>query len=284
MRKLGMQCFLKDLFNAPESVMRFLCKLGRLHRVPVCDNNAESNVEHILKYNSLFFTPTERITGKRSQYGNRNLSVKRDFIVDRKILPNIKDNSEKLNNLEMNLKNTENSLTELNSQFNNCSEHRTELEKKQEALRKVKNELRHEVLKISEIQFQIKQLTEIYNKKKAEVIDEEQEKAYVKKKICSANSTKKEILSMMHKLIKEFLLCKKEKLKRILVLKFFREKISSLESEIKTREETQSDIEKRLLEKIVENTELKSQGYRLYHEIKKLDMDKLKPEPHGPES
>ncbi|GFR03642.1 structural maintenance of chromosomes protein 5 [Trichonephila clavata] len=283
MRKLGMQCFLKDLFIAPESVMRFLCKLSRLHQVPVCNNNAESNVEHILKYNSLFFTPTERITGKRSQYGNRNLSVKRDFIVDRKILPNIKDNSEILNNLEMKLKNTENSLNELNSKFMQCSVHRTELDKKLEALRKVKHELEHESLKISEIQFQIKQLTETYIKKKAAVIDEEQEKAYVKEKICSANSTKKEILAMMHKLIKEFLLCKKEKLKRILVLKFFSENISSLESEIKTKEKAQSDTEKCLLEKTVESTALKTQGFKLYDEIKKLDLDKLKPAQQGPE-
>lgn len=277
MKKLGMQCFLKDLFIAPESVMRFLCKLIRLHRVPVCNDKADSNIEHILKYNSLFFTPTERITGKRSQYGNKNLSVKRDFIVDRKILPNVKDNSERLQGEEMKLKSIQNSLAELNSEFQKCTESRTVLEKEQESLRKKKHELRHEISKISEIQFQIQQLTETYKKKKSEVIDEEQEKVNIKEKICRANTERKEVLSSMHKLVKEFLLYKKEKLKRILLLKFFSEQVSSLESEIKTKENELRDAEKKLVEKTVENAELKRQGFQMYNQIKEIDMEKLQP-------
>ncbi|GFT14616.1 structural maintenance of chromosomes protein 5 [Nephila pilipes] len=275
MRNLGMQCFLKDLFNAPESVMRFLCKLNRIHRVPVCDNKAESNIEHILQYNSLFFTPTERITGTRSLYGNKNLSVKRDFIVDRKILPNIKDNSETLQDLEKRLKDIQNELNQLKSKFQKYSEKRAVLEKKQEQWRREKSELQCEINKVNEIKFLIQQLTDRYNKKKSEVIDEVQEKTVVTKKICDANNERKDILSKMHRLVKEFILLKKEKLKKTLVLKFFCEKISSLESEINTREKAQQDLERCLAKKTEESDEIKKQGFKLYYEIKAKDEKQL---------
>ena len=46
-RKWGFHCYLKDLFTAPDEVMRYLCHQYRLHEIPLGNDWTTKNVDKV---------------------------------------------------------------------------------------------------------------------------------------------------------------------------------------------------------------------------------------------
>lgn len=45
--RFGFYAYLKDLVTAPNAVMAYLCKLHKLHNIPLGDENTERNVDKV---------------------------------------------------------------------------------------------------------------------------------------------------------------------------------------------------------------------------------------------
>ncbi|GBM89813.1 Structural maintenance of chromosomes protein 5 [Araneus ventricosus] len=267
MRNLGIHCYLKDLFTAPEPVMRFLCKLNRVHQVPVCTEKAESNVDTILKFSNLFFTASEKIMGKRSKYGQQSMSVRRDVLISRNILPNIKDNTAALHSAKMELQEIEKELLKYKQQYDALEKLRTQLERQQEQLRTEKNTINSEQRKLNDLRAKLGQITEIYDKKAKDIIDEEEEKNKVTVAVCNLNAKKLEILTEIHKIVKEILHLKKEIATSILYMRGFGEKISSLEVKISYQEKQLQNAKSRLSVVESEKIRIKAEGVKLFADL-----------------
>ena len=48
-RQYGFFSYLKDLFHCPDPVMAYLCLLYNVHKIPVGDETARRNVEHVIR-------------------------------------------------------------------------------------------------------------------------------------------------------------------------------------------------------------------------------------------
>ena len=48
-RQFGFFSYLKDLFECPDAVMRYLCQLYRVHAIPVGTQKTKDNVENVIK-------------------------------------------------------------------------------------------------------------------------------------------------------------------------------------------------------------------------------------------
>ncbi|XP_026695844.2 structural maintenance of chromosomes protein 5-like [Ciona intestinalis] len=78
LKKWGFTSYLRDLFDAPDSVMAFLCKQYRVHDVPIGSELTRSHVEQVTQTSGigLFFipsigdTPGCRYSVKRSKYSS----------------------------------------------------------------------------------------------------------------------------------------------------------------------------------------------------------------------
>ncbi|GIY58523.1 structural maintenance of chromosomes protein 5 [Caerostris darwini] len=266
-RDVGVKCFMKDLFTAPDPVMRVLCKLNRVHRIPLCDEKSEENIERVLNINSLFFTPLEKIMGKRSQYGNRNISVRKDSLKSRNMLPNIKDNSEAVRAIEESIKETEKLCDELNSQLNLHLSNLRDFEKSREAIRNRKHQLNENGRKNFNIQIKLVQLINMYEKKQRDVIDEKEERNIVTQKICVSNKRRKRILMESERLFKDFIQAKKKKAHLILMKKILESKLSSLKTKMSDIQASLNEKKKAFDEKTAEYTSLKEEMIRIYAEL-----------------
>ncbi|GIY92408.1 hypothetical protein CEXT_239412 [Caerostris extrusa] len=267
-RNVGVKCFMKDLFTAPDPVMRVLCKLYRVHRIPICDEKSEENIERVLNINSLFFTPLEKIMGKRSLYGNRNISVKKDSLTSKNILPNIKDNSEAVRAIEESIKETEKLCDELNSQLNLHLSNLRQFEKSREAIRNKKHQLNENERKNVNIKMKLVQLINMYEKKQRDVVDEKGERNIVTQKICVSNKRRKRILMESERLFKDFIQAKKKKAYLILMKKILESKLSSLKTKMSDIQASLNEKKKKAFdEKTAEYTNLKEEMIRIYAEL-----------------
>ncbi|CAL1264779.1 unnamed protein product [Larinioides sclopetarius] len=278
MRNLGIHCYLKDLFTAPEPVMRLLCKLNNVHRVPVCTEKAEGNIDSILNFSNLFFTKSEKIMGKRSRYGQQSMSVRRDILMSRNVLPNFKDNSAALLSARRELQEIEEELLKYQPHYEALEKQRRQLEQQQEQLRKERDDINSEMRKLNDLRVKLKQITDCYERKAKDVIDEEGEKRKVTDAVRNVNAKKLLILTKILEIVKEMLRLKKEKATSILYMRGFSEKISSLDVKISYHERELQNTKSRLSVVDSERNCLKTQGFKLLTELeaKKESSENLK--------
>ncbi|KAF8789097.1 Structural maintenance of chromosomes protein 5 like protein [Argiope bruennichi] len=270
MRRLGIECYLKDLFTAPDPVMRVLCQLCQVHQVPVCNENAAQNIVSIVKYSNLFYTPSEKIFGLKSRYGQQHMSIKREVLVAKGILPDIVNNSEDLLTARSNLQEIEKMLAEITPQYDELQKQRTQLERQQEQLRNEKISINNEMRKLNELNVKLGQLNEAYKRRSEEMIDEEAEKKKVADVIRNLNTKKLKILAEIHKIVKEMVHLKKEKATAILFISVFAERMSAVTDKISNLEKDINNLKSQLSEADSKRSRIKSEALKCHHEVEKM--------------
>lgn len=212
----GLECFLIDLFTAPEPVMRYLCACYYVHNIPVATSNIDgSKIETILQRFRVFYADNVKVSGKRSRYGDRNWSVKKDFISNRNLLVNHDDAA--LRELEQKVQVMESKLQEQNRK---CEDLRSELAEKEKIQEKLRQERKH----LQDYQKQIVNInTKLsmkrnYRKQMSVVINEEEEKTKVTQKVQFVNGEKEKLFYDINKLFKDLYCLQREAIKRTLCM------------------------------------------------------------------
>ncbi|XP_014666674.1 PREDICTED: structural maintenance of chromosomes protein 5-like [Priapulus caudatus] len=72
--RYGFHSFLRELFDAPEGVVRYLCAQHRVHQIPVGDETTKRDVEEVIRRCGLqtFYTANHKFSVRKSKYGNRD--------------------------------------------------------------------------------------------------------------------------------------------------------------------------------------------------------------------
>ncbi|PFX34941.1 Structural maintenance of chromosomes protein 5 [Stylophora pistillata] len=140
--KWGFFCYLKDLFTAPDEVMRYLCHQYRLHEIPLGNDWTTKNADKVINESGVtsFYTLTSRYTVKRSLYGNRERSTVVDHVRDARLF-NIAVDAEKKRQLELEQQDVSHQVQQKNEEYKNLSERENSLHKELESLRNKKKEL-----------------------------------------------------------------------------------------------------------------------------------------------
>uniref|UniRef100_A0A8C5HF97 Structural maintenance of chromosomes protein 5 n=1 Tax=Gouania willdenowi TaxID=441366 RepID=A0A8C5HF97_GOUWI len=73
LRRFGFFSYLREMFDAPEEVMSYLCQQYKVHDVPVGDNRTKTMIKTVIEepYIRILYTTDERYTVKKSLYSNK---------------------------------------------------------------------------------------------------------------------------------------------------------------------------------------------------------------------
>lgn len=87
-KKYGFVSYMRELFTCPEPVMRYLCKMYNVHRVPVGTRHTKDNLEAVVRHCpeiKLFYTDIDRYAMTTSVYTKEQSSL-RSTVRDAKLL------------------------------------------------------------------------------------------------------------------------------------------------------------------------------------------------------
>lgn len=142
LQRYGFHCFLKDLFDCPDAVMRFLYLQYNVHSIPVYKNRTPINVDQIIRENpklDLFYTENNQFAIKTSVYSGHK-STKKSSLRDAAILKNSYD-TEKERWLQQEIKKAQSLKTQKEEETTKITEESQHLEACLNDLKKKKREL-----------------------------------------------------------------------------------------------------------------------------------------------
>ncbi|KAK6178810.1 hypothetical protein SNE40_011310 [Patella caerulea] len=197
-RRYGFHHYLKDMFDCPDPVMRYLCCLYRVHCIPVGNKYTKDNVAGVIKDHSelsTFYTVDTQYTIKKSKYDG-STSTRNTTVRDGSIL-NISMDLERENQLKRQLQNCEKAVKASEEKYH-------ELQKKSREWDATLNQLREQKKKLQEmkgierrLQTQIQQKKDSMQRVENEEIDLSAEAVDAKKKIKDITLKKCQLLKVL---------------------------------------------------------------------------------------
>ncbi|KAJ8286336.1 hypothetical protein GJAV_G00037330 [Gymnothorax javanicus] len=165
LERFGFFSYLRELFDAPEEVMSYLCLQHRVNEIPVGTERTKSMIETVIREAQLriFFTAEERYTVKKSSYSNKTisgnsalrpsqfLSMTMDTEKKRQLMDNLKSTEQRLEEIDTRAKVLQDQLHQLDRQDN-------ELRAQKKLLFEQKGKKRHLEQKISTKQDSLQQM------------------------------------------------------------------------------------------------------------------------------
>lgn len=82
---LGVKAYLKDLIDAPEPIMRYLCGNHNFHRTPIADSCSEQQLKQLLNVSSKFYVGSSFYHVTKSRYDQQAMTVS-DSVRDAQLL------------------------------------------------------------------------------------------------------------------------------------------------------------------------------------------------------
>ncbi|KAG7220725.1 hypothetical protein INR49_017839, partial [Caranx melampygus] len=195
LRRFGFFMFLREMFDAPDEVMSFLCHQYKVHDVPVGNDQTKSMITTVIEepYLKVLYTTEERYTLKRSFYSNK-ISTSSSALHPSKYLIITVDAEEK-RQLEQQMKTCELKLKEIDERMK-------ALQTESAALIRRDNELLAEKKRLSELKGKKRQLEQKISTKQdslrqmeQNVIDLKKIEEETKEKIANVNAQKVAIVS-----------------------------------------------------------------------------------------
>ncbi|XP_037540129.1 structural maintenance of chromosomes protein 5 [Nematolebias whitei] len=149
--RFGFFSYLREMFDAPEEVMSYLCFQYRVHDVPVGNDQTKALIKTVIEepYIKVLYTTDEKYQVKRSFYSNK-ISTSNSAVLQSQYLT-ITVDAEKKRQLEQQLQACEVKLRDI-------SERMKALQKEATALDRRENELLSEKKRLSEIKGRKRQL------------------------------------------------------------------------------------------------------------------------------
>ncbi|KAM3872329.1 structural maintenance of chromosomes protein 5-like [Diretmus argenteus] len=142
LERFGFYSYLREMFDAPEEVMSYLCFQYKVHDVPVGNNKTKEMIKTVIEepYMRVFYTSDERYAVKRSFYSNK-ISTSNSALTPSQYL-NIVVDTEQKQHLEQQMKTCQVKLQD-------TGEKMTTLQQRAATLDRTDNELREEKKQLS---------------------------------------------------------------------------------------------------------------------------------------
>lgn len=196
--RYGIFSYLRELFEAPQPVMRYLCSQYRVHEVPVGTDKTRNMIERVIKETKLrqIYTAEERYAVKISAYTNQAVSSN-TALRPAQFLTVTVDADER--------RQLENQLHEINKQLQSLDSQMAELSERQKCLERRDNELRQQKKELLERKNKRKQLESKISMKYDSLKQMTQDAINLTEESDKANAKIKEINTQKVKLVKEFM-------------------------------------------------------------------------------
>ncbi|XP_031560445.1 structural maintenance of chromosomes protein 5-like [Actinia tenebrosa] len=214
LKQYGFQCYLKELFTAPDAVMKYLCDTYKAHEIPLGNDWTTNNAEKVINESGImhFYTPTSRYIVKRSKYGNRERSTLVENIRDARFF-NIAVDMVAKRQLEAELQEVKSQLQTMNANYQQLKEQETALTSQLEELRNSKKTLTSQLQRRRTLANQLENKQKTLETVKNEAPNLEAEEAKVQKAIDKTNSKRAEVLVQFKDGIKQCVNVCKEKVR-----------------------------------------------------------------------
>ncbi|KAF1390559.1 hypothetical protein PFLUV_G00059300 [Perca fluviatilis] len=190
LRRFGFFTYLREMFDAPDEVMSYLCHQYKVHDVPVGNDQTKAMIKTVIEepYLRVFYTTEERYTLKRSHYSNK-ISTSNSAVHPSQYLTITVDAEEKrqleqqMKACELKLQDIEERMKALQTEAVSLDRRDNELLAEKKHLSEVKGKKRQLEQKISTKQDSLRQMEQ-------SVIDLQKIEEETKEKIAAVNSQK----------------------------------------------------------------------------------------------
>ncbi|XP_022091241.1 structural maintenance of chromosomes protein 5-like [Acanthaster planci] len=211
-KRWGFNHYLRDLIEAPEAVMVYLCKMHKLHNVPLGSRVTQDSIDKVVKESGVtrFYTPDHNYIVRRSRYGNHQQSTDSNFVADARLL-NISVDMSAKRELEQNIQEIEHQLGVGQQRYKELQQRRQVLMTQDNELKEQKKGLIQKRDRHKTILQNIAAKREAIRKCEASAIDVEAEMAKASKKIKAINEKKLKLVKEFSQLIKDCIERTKEK-------------------------------------------------------------------------
>ncbi|MGH0128167.1 UNVERIFIED_CONTAM: hypothetical protein FKN15_002975, partial [Acipenser sinensis] len=201
--RYGFYSFLRELIDAPEEVMSYLCHQYRLNEVPVGTEKTKAMIETVIRESQLrqFYTAEEKYIVKKSNYTNKTISSN-SALRHPQFLTLTVDADER-RQLEEQLKTIQQKMQTLDSQMKALSERQNVLDRRDNELRMQKKDLSELKGKKRQLEQKISTKQDSLKQMEQYAINLQQEEERTKAKIKAVNVQKVKLVSELMLLIKD---------------------------------------------------------------------------------
>ncbi|KAF3860372.1 hypothetical protein F7725_000627 [Dissostichus mawsoni] len=188
LKHFGFFTYLREMFDAPDEVMSYLCQQYKVHDVPVGNEQTKAMIKRVIEepYLKVLYTTEERYTLKRSHYSNA-ISTSNSAVYPSQYLTITVDAKEKLL-LEQQMKDCESKLRDIDERLKALQAEAVTLDRRD-------NELLAEKKRLSEVKGKKRQLEQKISSKQdrqmeQNVIDLQTIGEKTKEKVAAVNQQK----------------------------------------------------------------------------------------------
>ncbi|XP_077200942.1 structural maintenance of chromosomes protein 5 [Paroedura picta] len=202
LKRYGFFSYLRELFDAPQPVMSYLCYQYHVHEVPVGTEKTRNMIERVINETKLrqIYTAEEKYVIKVSSYTNQTVSS--NMSLREAQFLNVTVDTNKKQQLEIQLQEIERKLELLNSRMTTLSERLKSLEHRENELRQQKKELLQRKNKRKQLESKISMKYESLRQMEQDAINLEEESEQANIKIKRINTQKVKLVSEFVQLIK----------------------------------------------------------------------------------
>ncbi|KAM4611009.1 structural maintenance of chromosomes protein 5 [Polymixia lowei] len=195
LRRFGFFSYLREMFDAPDEVMSYLCHQYRVHDVPVGTEQTKAMIKTVIEepYLKMLYTAEERYTVKRSLYSNK-ISTSNSAVHQSQYL-NITVDAEEKRQLEQKIKTCEVKLKEIDERMKTLQQSAGALERRDNELREEKKRLSEQKGKKRQLEQKISTKQDSLRQMEHGGIDLRKIEEETKAKISAANSQKVSIVT-----------------------------------------------------------------------------------------
>ncbi|XP_069481894.1 structural maintenance of chromosomes protein 5 [Ambystoma mexicanum] len=244
----GFFSYLRELFDAPQPVMSYLCYQYHVHNVPVGTEKTRSIIETVIRETRIrqMYTAQERYSVKVSAYSNKTLTSNNSLrpaqyltvAVDEGERRQLEDQLREINRMLGHLDSSTSSLTERQKQLDRMD---NELRQRKKELYDLKAKKRQLEQKISTKQDSLKQMEQ-------DDIDLEEEERCVNAKIKDINVQKAKLVVELMQLIKSCMTLNMQKVEMVLQSTTVALEKNRLELEFKAASSQLRDLESKFVD------------------------------------
>ncbi|XP_015276006.1 PREDICTED: structural maintenance of chromosomes protein 5 isoform X2 [Gekko japonicus] len=202
LKRYGFFSYLRELFDAPQPVMSYLCHQYNVHEVPVGTEKTRNMIERVINETKLrqIYTAEERYAVKVSSYTNQTVSSNTSLRAAQFL--NVTVDTAKKRQLESQLQQINRNLELLNSQMTTLSEKLKSLECRENELKQQKKELLQQKNKRKQLESKISMKRESLRQMEQDAINLEEESEQANVKIKRINTQKVKLVTEFVQLIK----------------------------------------------------------------------------------
>ncbi|XP_060093430.1 structural maintenance of chromosomes protein 5 [Heteronotia binoei] len=202
LKRYGFFSYLRELFDAPQPVMSYLCQSYHVHEVPVGTEKTRNMIERVISETKLrqMYTAEEKYAVKVSSYTNQTVCSNTSLRAAQFL--NVTVDTDKKRQLEIQLQEIDRKLELLNSQMTTLSENLRSLECRENELRQQKKEVLQRKNRRKQLESKISMRHESLRQMEQDAINLEEESEQANVKIKRINTQKVKLVTEFVDLIK----------------------------------------------------------------------------------